>query len=360
VDVPGHHTDVRVTRLELEDLMQAPITSFLAALDDTLERYGVPQASVSAVATVGGGARIPLITQRLSEHLRAPVVTTSHPQLTVAEGAALIARRGRVIEGTTILTPVPRLTAATIAIDASGPVGSLAWSDDDGGEDELPYAGMHTEYPQRPADSRPELRFEHKECAGAPPPRRAPLVLFGLSAAAALITGAVFVLMQLTGGTTPVEAATTVAPSPAPAAPVLSPAPPAPQVPQITTVVVEPAQRATPRPPAPVTQHPVAPPATTTTPPPPPPPPTTTTPPPTTTSPPTSPPTTTTPPTSPPLSPPSSPPPSSSPSSLEPPPVQPGPGDGESPVVGETAVTKIPPITPTFTLPIAPKIGGEV
>ena len=370
VDVSGHHTDVRVTRLELEDLMQAPITSFLAALDDTLERYGVPQASVSAVATVGGGARIPLITQRLSEHLRAPVVTTSHPQLTAAEGAALIARRGRVTEGTTILTPAPGLTATTIAIDASGPVGSLAWSDDDGGEDKLPYAGLHPEYPQRPADSRPELHFEHKERAGAPPPRprRTPLVLFGLSAAAALITGAVFVFMQLTGGTTPVEAATTGAPSPAPAAPVLSPAPPAPQVPQITTVVVEPAQRATPRPPAPVTQHPVAPPVTTTTPPPPPPSPTTTTPPPTTpppttTSPPTSPPTTTTPPTSPPLSPPSSPPtspPPSSPSSLEPRPVQPGPGDGESPVVGETAVTKIPPITPTFTLPIDPKIGGEV
>ena len=173
VDVPGHHTDVRVTRLELEDLMQAPITSFLAALDDTLERYGVPQASVSAVATVGGGARIPLITQRLSEHLRAPVVTTSHPQLTAAEGAALIARRGRVTEGTTILTPAPGLTAATIAIDASGPVGSLAWSDDDGGEDELPYAGYAPGVPPAAGrlSTRTPLRAQGaRGCATSPTP----------------------------------------------------------------------------------------------------------------------------------------------------------------------------------------------
>ena len=135
VDVPGHRTGIRVTRLELEDLVQAPIASFLAALDDTLERYGVPQASVSAVATVGGGARIPLITQRLSEHLRAPVVTTAHPQLTAAEGAALIAHRSRVTETVTTLAPAPGRTAATTAMSASGPVGLLAWSDD-GGEDE--------------------------------------------------------------------------------------------------------------------------------------------------------------------------------------------------------------------------------
>ena len=104
-DLPGHRADIRVTRTELEDLMAAPLAEFLAVLDETLERYGVPAGSVSAVATVGGGARIPLITQRLSEHLRAPVVTTPHPQLTAAEGAALIAYRSRVVDTATALTP---------------------------------------------------------------------------------------------------------------------------------------------------------------------------------------------------------------------------------------------------------------
>src|SRR6185503_13569965 len=118
-DLPGQRADIHVTRTELEDLMQAPLAEFVAALDETLERYGVPAASVSAVATIGGGARIPLITQRLSEHLRAPVVTTPHPQLTAAEGAALIAYRSRVVDTATALTPTTPAAAPTTATIAT-------------------------------------------------------------------------------------------------------------------------------------------------------------------------------------------------------------------------------------------------
>jgi molecular chaperone DnaK (HSP70) len=62
VDLPGQRTSVRLTRTELENLLDEPLAGFLAALDDTLERNGVPAARVSAVATIGGGARIPLLT----------------------------------------------------------------------------------------------------------------------------------------------------------------------------------------------------------------------------------------------------------------------------------------------------------
>lgn len=62
VDLPGQRTSVRLTRTELEQLLDEPLAGFLAALDDTLERNGVPAARVSAVATIGGGARIPLLT----------------------------------------------------------------------------------------------------------------------------------------------------------------------------------------------------------------------------------------------------------------------------------------------------------
>ena len=72
VDVPGLETTVRMTRMELDDLIDEPLDEFVAALLDTLERNRIPLATISAVATVGGGARIPLITQRLSEHLRQP------------------------------------------------------------------------------------------------------------------------------------------------------------------------------------------------------------------------------------------------------------------------------------------------
>ena len=338
-DLPGHRTDIRVTRTELEDLIQAPLTEFLAALDDTLERYAVPVASVSAVATVGGGARIPLITQRLSEHLRAPVVTTPHPQLTAAEGAALIAHRGGVTDTPTALTPAPVAAAPPTAIGAGEPVTTsraLAWSEDEGTDADMSYA----EAPQM--SNRPELRFRHdeREEEEEPPPRRAPLVLFGLAAAAAAVATAVFGLTAFGGDTTtPVEAAVTVTPSPAPAASALAPPSPAPQAPQVTTVTVKPAQRANPapRPQAPATQQPPATPTTTA-------PPTTT--PPTTTPPTTTPPTTTPPTTTPPTTAPTT------------PPIDPGAGGGTG--------TGTPPIDPgtgggtgTGTPPIDPGTGGS-
>ena len=79
-------SDVRVTRAELESLIAEPLAGLLDAIEETLQRNRIPVASLSAVATVGGGAAIPLVTQRLSEQLRAPVVTTP---------AAAARRRGR-------------------------------------------------------------------------------------------------------------------------------------------------------------------------------------------------------------------------------------------------------------------------
>jgi len=298
-DLPGHRADIRVTRTELEGLMSTPLSEFLATLDETLERYGVPRASVAAVATIGGGARIPLVTQRLSEHLRAPVVTTPHPQLTAAEGAALIAHRARVVDTATVMTPTaPAAAASTVALVASEQ--ALAWSEDDQIEEVLPYSDV--------TDSRPEVVFRPQQWQEDPePPRRSPLVLFGLSAVAATIAAAVFgfTLLQDTT-TTPVEAATTSTSttSPTPAAPATLPATPAPQAPQITTVVVQqPAPRYQAPRQAPVTHQPYVPPTT----------------PPTTTSeiPPTADPTPPTPPT-----------PTPPTSSPKPPPIDPGPGGG--------------------------------
>jgi hypothetical protein len=258
-ELPGHRADIRVTRTELEELMAAPLSEFLAVLDETLEHYGVPTASVSAVASVGGGARIPLITQRLSEHLRAPVVTTPHPQLTAAEGAALIARRGRVTDTATTLTPSAPAAATADTMTAAEPSTALAWSEDDTTEHLLPYTDV--------TNSRPEVHFRHEEWQDDEPPRRGPLVLFGLSAVAAAIAAAVFGITLVSDTTTtPVDAATAVSSAPAPAASAPLPAPPAPQAPQVTTVTVKPAQRsssapqqqhpATQQPPAPVTTEP--------------------------------------------------------------------------------------------------------
>ena len=284
-ELPGHHADIRVTRTELEDLMQAPLTEFLAVLDETLQRYGVPAASIAAVATIGGGARIPLITQRLSEHLRAPVVTTPHPQLTAAEGAVLMARRSGIPDTATALTPTaPGAAVATAAIALVDQSSALAWSQDDAIDDVLPYS--------EPADSRPEVHFRHEEWQEEQPPRRGPLLLFGLAAIAAAAAAAVFGITLLSDTTTtPVQAATTSSTSSVPAARASLPASPAPQAPQVTTVVVQqPAPRTysapqQPKPHAPAAPAPVAPTTTeqpSTTDPTPPPPPTSPSPPPST------------------------------------------------------------------------------
>ncbi|WP_326548364.1 Hsp70 family protein [Mycolicibacterium sp. ND9-15] len=330
VDLPGHRGDIRVTRSELERLAAHPVADLLAALDEMLERYGVPPAAVTAVATVGGGARIPLITQKLSEHLRAPVVTTAQPQLAAATGAALIGQRRRVVEIATALFDAGPPSRTSVA---------LAWSQDDDRDDAPVHSGGH----------RPEIHFEHEEWQQEAASRRSPLVLFGLAAAAAVITAAVFGVMQLRGHTdTPVDAATTltpeVSPSPAPAAPARIPAPSAPQATQPTTIVVHPAQRSS----APQRQSPRQAPAAQAAPAPataPPPTPVTTTAAATpSTTPSAMPPTTSsTPPTTPPEAPPSP----------DPPPIDPGPGNGE-PAGSDSSVDQ----TGTDTVPVDPGPGG--
>ena len=261
VDLPGLETTVRMTRMELEDLIAGPLAEFLAALVDTLERNRVPLASISAVATIGGGARIPLITQRLSEHLRTNVVTTPLPQLTAAQGVALIAHRSQIVESATTLAPAAPATgtvaaAAYVAAQASPAVGALAWSEvEDGRQDALELeTGFDDHYDAGPSNSRPELHFNHDEWEDDEEKksrRRVPVMLFGLSAAAAVVAAVVFGLMSFTRDDSTVPAGTSsgIAPSPAPAVAV-SP-PPAAEAPApaqvVTTVVGRPQQRVAPR-----------------------------------------------------------------------------------------------------------------
>ena len=244
VDLPGLESTVRMTRMELDDLIAGPMAEFLAALADTLERNRVPLASISAVATVGGGARIPLITQRLSEQLRAKVVTTLHPQLTAAEGVALIAHRSQIVETATTLSP------------AAPAVGALAWSEvEDGPQDALetqPHFEDH--YDAAPSDSRPELHFTHDEWEEKKETRRrGPVLLFGLSAAAAVTAAVVFGLTTFTRDTSAVPAGTSssIAPSPTPAVAVSPPpaaeAPAPAPAPVVTTVVARPQPRVAPQ-----------------------------------------------------------------------------------------------------------------
>jgi hypothetical protein len=92
-DPSGVQSNIRVTRTELERLIEDPLSGFLCVFEEMLERNTIRWSKLAAVAAVGGGANIPLITQRLSSRRWTPVVASQHPALDMATGAALMAAR---------------------------------------------------------------------------------------------------------------------------------------------------------------------------------------------------------------------------------------------------------------------------
>ena len=94
---------MEVTRHQLEDLIQDRLNSFIYSFDDMLRRNKKTWADLAAVITVGGGASIPLVTERLSRHGRAaggaaPILTMSQPALAAATGALALASRGEKLD----------------------------------------------------------------------------------------------------------------------------------------------------------------------------------------------------------------------------------------------------------------------
>ena len=112
VDLPGSGGEVRVTRNELDDAIRGPLDGFVVELQETLQRSGIRSTDLVAVASVGGGARIPIVTTTLSEHLRVPVITAAQPELAAAIGGGLRAVRGTAPEGATSLAPAPSAAVA--------------------------------------------------------------------------------------------------------------------------------------------------------------------------------------------------------------------------------------------------------
>jgi hypothetical protein len=281
VEIPGFRADVRLTRAELEDQIGGPLAAVVHLLQNTLDRNGFRPADLAAVASTGGGARIPLITATLSEHFRVPVITSRRPVLTAAAGAALRAAWGPADDRSTAMAPAPVLADEE---PQSQTFRALAWSE----AHDVPPVVPPVESFVDPEPSlaltgvsaaRPELQFE---AAADPPPVQTPWYKRG-STFAGVAAGAVVLLsasavVALGNDNSPASITVTLPPSTtvaAPTSPAAAPpteiaAAPEPQDPPIRTVTVAP-------PPvthmqAPATQPAEPPPPTTTT--------TTTTPPP--------------------------------------------------------------------------------
>ncbi len=159
-ELPNFRGDVRLTRTELDDAMGPALSEFVAVLQDTMERAGVRPADLTAVASIGGAAAIPVITTTLSEHLRVPVITTPRPGLIGAIGGALRAARGPADDSATAMAPAPVVVAAPVApIEQTPATGvALAWSEAPDVPDLAPLAEPVPE-PLGPI-ARPMLDFE--------------------------------------------------------------------------------------------------------------------------------------------------------------------------------------------------------
>jgi Hsp70 protein len=207
-ELPGFSSDVRVTRAELDQLIDQPLGGLLGAIEELLQRNGIAPGRLSAVATVGGGAAIPLVTQRLSERLQVPVITAPQATTSVAAGAALVAdaafEAGAPTGLAPAVTPDPEATgmaptmgwAGGAAAAEAGAPGGLAWSQDDDAPtgEPVPYQGpdYETGYAATPTDARPPIAFtpgEDDYPAESEPLAwyKRPPLLFGAAAAAALL-----------------------------------------------------------------------------------------------------------------------------------------------------------------------------
>jgi hypothetical protein len=214
-DVPGYRGDIRLSRGDLEDAIRQPLDGFIGLLLEVLERNGIRPTDLAAIASVGGGASIPLITRTLSEQSGALVVTAPRPHLTAAVGAALRAARGPG-DGETALAP----TAAGSAIDAmtvadipvTPPAApALAWSE--AGDDSGIMPIRPGEYDEPGGDAVPSVRPPtRRELTPEPLPthasvdawyRRPLVVAVGTALAVLAIGGGVMLTLRHTSGSAP-------------------------------------------------------------------------------------------------------------------------------------------------------------
>ncbi|MGH3594937.1 MAG: Hsp70 family protein [Mycobacterium sp.] len=328
-ELPGRSVGVQVSRAELENLIEDRLAGVFSAFDGMLRRNKVRRRDLAALAMAGGGARIPMVAQRLSTHANASVVTAVQPALAMAVGAVMLAsrqpaeERGDELDPPTAMAVMAGASTGSLAAMAGASTGNfaastgnfaaptdsfgastgsfraraggalvdeppsetlreLAWSqaDDTGNEPVLytgePYdddaGGTPSQYlPESESPDKPQRRY------------RLPQMVFGIAAVIAMIAigGVAYTLTSATDQQAP----------PAPThAPVVPPPPVSSKLPSPPPPP--------PPPPSPAPSPSVAPPPTSVAPPPPPPPPpvTTTYRPPTTTQRPTT--TTTTPPPS--------------------------------------------------------------
>jgi actin-like ATPase involved in cell morphogenesis len=229
-DLPGYQGEIRLTRNDLEDAIRQQLDSFVGFFHEVLQRNGIRLGDLAAVASVGGGASIPLVTRTLSEQSGALVISAPRPHLTAAVGAALRAARGPGDDATALApTALGSVSDATIMSEMPiepAPAPALAWSEADDDSGIMPMqAGEYDEAPaSQAAWPRPETGVvvtPEPEEFGATGDRwyRRPLVVAVATALAVLaIAAGVLITLRHTSGSAPSTPSPSVSTTTAPSA----------------------------------------------------------------------------------------------------------------------------------------------
>jgi actin-like ATPase involved in cell morphogenesis len=229
-DVPGYRGDIRLTRDELDDAIRQPLDGFIAFFQEVLQRNGIRSTDLAAIASVGGGASIPMVTTTLSEQSRVLVITTPRPHLTAAVGAALRAARGPA-DSETALAPTAAgsvadaTTISDVAVEPS-PAPALAWSEANDDSGIMPIRAG--EYPEQASNAALTSARPQASVDRAPQPgvsgavadawyRRPVVVAVGTALAVLAVGAAVMIILRHTSGGTPSIPAPSVSTAPAPA-----------------------------------------------------------------------------------------------------------------------------------------------
>jgi len=91
VQLPDIHTEVRLSRRDLEAAIRPALGRTTEALQRALQGAHVTPDQLDHVLVLGGSSRMPLVTELLRETLGRDVAVDAHPKHSVALGAAIVA-----------------------------------------------------------------------------------------------------------------------------------------------------------------------------------------------------------------------------------------------------------------------------
>ncbi|HST85563.1 MAG TPA: Hsp70 family protein [Kineosporiaceae bacterium] len=107
VILPGLNSSVRLTRAELEELIRPPLQETVAAVGRAIRSAGLKPDDLHSIVLVGGGSRIPLVSELLHQAYPTSTALDTHPKHDVALGAVQVGMPPAQWQADPVVTSAP-------------------------------------------------------------------------------------------------------------------------------------------------------------------------------------------------------------------------------------------------------------